>query len=118
MRDGADDATWDGSVKNLVYDTGSMTWVAMTQPGGGGGGGDASAANQLTEIGHLSQIEDALEGSFNPPTAVDAVTATYPDSVTEEYKFRSGGMSGTVLMTLTVIYASASKELISSVERT
>lgn len=38
-RDGNTDSTWDGKVKNLVYDTDLMEWVAMTPSSGGGGGG-------------------------------------------------------------------------------
>lgn len=57
-RDGTDDQTWDGKVKNLVYDVGSMGWVAETQAGGGGGGGgDASAANQVTGNASLASID-------------------------------------------------------------
>lgn len=59
-RDGSEDQTWDGKVKNLVYDVGSMGWVAETQSGGGGGGGgggDASAANQVIGNASLASID-------------------------------------------------------------
>lgn len=46
--------------ENWVWDTGTLAFVPMTQPGGGGGGGgDASAANQLTEIAALGNAADA-----------------------------------------------------------
>lgn len=47
--------------------------------------------------------------SFEPPHAADAFTVDYPDTVTEIYKFRSGGTGGTVLTTVTVIYTNATK---------
>ena len=41
--------------------SGSELQVDIVSGGGGGGGGDASAANQTTMIGHLSEIEGAVE---------------------------------------------------------
>ena len=113
VRDGAvaNDATWDGKVRNLIYDTGTMTWIAQTS--GGGGGGDASAANQLTEIGHLADIEAALEGFFNAPATADAVVLTYTDATKANLStavFKIGGVSGTTLMTITAGYPSATVE--------
>lgn len=43
----------------MYWDTGTLTWVKGTQ-GSGGGGGDASAANQVTLIGHVDGIETLL----------------------------------------------------------
>lgn len=45
----------------------------------------------------------------------DAITATYPDSTTEVYKYRTGGSSGTVVSTVTVTYSDSTKEELSSV---
>lgn len=39
----------------------------------------------------------------------DAGTVDYPDNVTEVYKFRVGGMTGTVVQTITLVYTSANK---------
>lgn len=67
-RDGSIDQTWDGKTKNLVYDVGTLSWVAETQPtGAAGGGGDASAANQTTEIAKLTSIDGKL-GSLGQKT--------------------------------------------------
>jgi len=41
--------------------SGSELQVDIVSGGGGGGGGDATAANQTTMIGHLSEIEGAVE---------------------------------------------------------
>ena len=65
-----------------------------------------------------SRVAVNLEGAFQAPNATDAITVTYPSSTVEVYAFRSGGVSGTILMTLTVTYTNASKNFISSVVRT
>ncbi len=59
-----------------------------------------------------------LEGAFQAPNLTDAITVTYPSTTVEVYAFRSGGVSGTILMTLTVTYTNASKSDISSVVKT
>lgn len=66
VRDGETDQTWDGKVKNLIYDVDSMAWIAQeaSASGGGGGGGDASAANQLTEIAKLTSIDQKLGSDY------------------------------------------------------
>lgn len=133
-------APWDGGIKNYVYDTGSMTWVAETQPSGGGGGGDASAANQATQIslatsantkldtlhsdlsgvtdGTLDAFQVVSVGSFEPPGASDAVTVTYPSDTTEVYAYRTGGIGGSVVATITVIYVDNTKARVLSAVRT
>lgn len=57
-------------------------------------------------------------GAFSAPTGTDAVTVEYPNNTTEIFKFRSGGVSGTILMTLTVTYTNSSKADVSSVVKT
>ena len=49
---------------------------------------------------------------FVAPYASDAGTVEYPSSTQEVYKFRSGGISGTVLKTITINYTSSTKEFI------
>ena len=39
----------------------------------------------------------------------DAVVESEPDTVTEVYTFKTGGVSGTVTGTITVVYADATK---------
>ena len=48
----------------------------------------------------------------------DAISASYPTSSSEVYQFKSGGLAGTIVATVTVIYTSSTKEDISTVERT
>lgn len=47
----------------------------------------------------------------------DYISAAYPNGTTEVYTFRIGGASGTVVMTLTVVYTDSSKDAISTVTR-
>lgn len=49
---------------------------------------------------------------FTAPVNAAAVTVTYPSDTQEVYKYRSTGITGTVLMTITVNYVSATKEQI------
>jgi len=51
-------------------------------------------------------------------TTVDSITVTYPDTVTEVYRYRTGGASGTIVLTVTVVYVDATKAAITSVVRT
>ena len=56
-------------------------------------------------------------GPFIPPLFSDAITASYPDAVTEIYEYRQGGVGGTILLTLTVVYTDSLKSNISTVVR-
>jgi len=48
----------------------------------------------------------------------DYIAATYPNSTTEVYTYKSGGSSGTIVGTVTVTYSNSSKETLTSVEKT
>lgn len=50
--------------------------------------------------------------------AFDAITATYPLTTQEIYQSRVGGISGTILQTVTVNYTDSSKNLILNLFRT
>ena len=57
------------------------------------------------------------EGTILEGVSWDAVSATYPDAVTEVYSFYSGGLTGDLQATVTVIYSNASKtDLVSAVK--
>ena len=49
--------------------------------------------------------------------AYDYVGVTYPNSTTEVYIFKTGGVGGTTVATVTVVYTAADKESLSSVTR-
>ncbi len=56
-------------------------------------------------------------GGLVADIAFDAIAAAYPSSVSEQYTFYSGGLSGTVQAVVTVTYTDSTKENISSVVR-
>lgn len=47
----------------------------------------------------------------------DAGTVTRPDNVTEVYAFRQGGVAGTIVTTVTLIYTNGGKDDLLSWER-
>jgi len=48
----------------------------------------------------------------------DAITVAYPSSTVEVFSYKLGGVSGTLVATVTVTYVNSSKKDISSVVRT
>lgn len=60
-------------------------------------------------------IKVGPSGFFSAPSAANAVTVTYPSATQEVYRFRTGGTSGTILMTITIDYVDSTKEEISTV---
>jgi hypothetical protein len=63
--------------------------------------------------------EDTLESiaGFNIP-AFDYIEATYPTTSQEVYTYKTGGLSGTVVGTITINYTDATKTVLSSVAKT
>jgi len=59
----------------------------------------------------INTISDLRQSEF------DSITITYPDSVTEVYTHRKGGLTGNVAFTLTLVYSDASKNTLVSVTR-
>jgi hypothetical protein len=62
-----------------------------------------------------------MDKTFNANSFVnalfDAVTIARPNDTTEVYSYRQGGVDGTVVCTLTIVYTDETKENISSVAR-
>ena len=48
----------------------------------------------------------------------DAIAISYPDVVTEVYAYKTGGISGSTVATITVIYSDSTKNQINSVVKT
>lgn len=65
-----------------------------------------------------SRVAVSIEGALAAPDGTDAIVVGYPSSTVETYAFKSGGIGGTTLMTLTVTYTTSSKEFIATVVRT
>jgi hypothetical protein len=47
----------------------------------------------------------------------DSIAVTYPTTSSETYTFKTGGLSGTTVYTLTVTYTDSTKTVLSSVVR-
>jgi len=83
--------------------------------------------SEFSQIGVLDESEarinpateekqNAIAGLVTEP--FDFIGATYPDTTTETYTFKSGGSSGSTVATVTVVYTDATKEFISTVTKT
>lgn len=84
---------------------------------GGGGATIVQVENALGSIINPA-TEETLESvaGFNIP-AYDYIEATYPDTVTEIYVFKTGGSGGVTVGTITIVYTDATKEFISNVTK-
>lgn len=47
----------------------------------------------------------------------DSITVEYPNAVTEIYRYRQGGLTGSIISSITVVYTDDSKEFLQSTER-
>lgn len=56
----------------------------------------------------------AFAGGILNGIAYDAGTVAYPDTITEVYSLLKGGLSGTLVATVTLVYTNATKKLLSS----
>lgn len=60
----------------------------------------------------------SFSGGFTAPASADAIVASYPDTVTEVFTYKTGGVSGTTVMTVTVVYTDSTKAEIDTVVKT
>lgn len=65
-------------------------------------------ARRVTPIGTGSLVEGLV---------FDYIAATYPDTSTEVYTYKSGGVGGTTVAIITLIYTDSTKKVLTSVER-
>jgi len=70
--------------------------------------GGSDWARRTTNIG----------GSVLSGINYDSANVTYPNTVTEVYEFKNGGLSGPTVAIVTVVYTNSTKENILSFERT
>jgi hypothetical protein len=63
-------------------------------------------------------VEAILNGTGLVNFEYDYVSVAYPTSTQEVYTFKSGGSGGTTVGTITIEYTDATKENLSSAERT
>ena len=59
-----------------------------------------------------------VKGNLLSDIEFDAITTDFPDAVTEIYFYMTGGISGSIVATITVVYIDSTKKLIDTVERT
>ena len=79
------------------------------------------AVNTTSEITNDSNNPvptNPLSGSLLQGVVFDYIDTSFPNTVTEVYEYRNGGVGGSLEATITVIYTDASKKTISSVART
>ncbi len=75
-------------------------------------------AHQIIKRG-FNEYDDSFRIAGGLVTdAFDAVTVTYPSSTQEVYTFRTGGISGPVVATVTVNYTNSTKDSLLNVSRT
>lgn len=117
---------------NLVWDTGTLAWVKMTQPGGGGGGSNAAAGATGSAVpssaGYTGfSVAGVLTGVSNAtpfPVTSGFSVAGYDyvgvssTTTTDVYVFKSGGVLGALLNTITIYYTDTTKSVIASVVKT
>lgn len=88
------------------------------------------AINQTPTRGALDDRENEafveIDGKFHKAVyskisnalvteSFDSISATYPTTTTEVYEYYVGGLSGTLVATITVTYTDSTKEILSSV---
>ena len=55
-------------------------------------------------------------GSFAAPNEADTITTEYPSSLIEIYRFREGGLAGTILKSIRITYEDSCKNRLASAE--
>jgi len=117
-----------------VWDTGSLAWVKMTQPGGGGGGAvtiadgadvaegaraDAAwvsgSGSVVSLLKNVATTAAKIPGLSIPIHDYLALTA---GATTDTWTFYTGGSGGTLVATVTITYTDGTKAVIANVART
>jgi hypothetical protein len=55
--------------------------------------------------------------SISGGVAYDYLKVTYPDSLTEVFTYKLGGVGGTTVLTITVVYTTVDKDFVDTVTR-
>ena len=100
---GYTDVANNASQQNILVDSSGHLQVDIVS---GGGGGDATAANQVTMINHLDQIEQAVEGTLNVQDAIAQTSLSNIDVNTADLntKFTVGDDDTLATALQTVVY--------------
>ena len=81
-------------------------------------GDNIEAKRVANYVWNGSTWERQGNGSGLVTASYDYVTISYPTDTTEVYVFKSGGSAGTTVSTVTLTYTDATKNSLSSVEKT
>jgi hypothetical protein len=119
-RDGTTDQTWDGRVKNLVYNVDSMAWEAATGGSTGGVSSEVAVTNFPASQAVTSSAATAATSNVSASTSATSVLAVnasrkgahfYNDSSADCYlKFGSGASSTSFTLKMAA-YSYAAMEL-------
>lgn len=74
--------------------------------------------NKFEDVSGQTAVRVTGIGGLSVPSNADSIVVSYPSAVVETYEYKSGGVSGTLLQTVTVTYTSSTKEFISTVVKT
>lgn len=77
---------------------------------------DKGSYNDYGDGTPAKQVNVDKFNPFTPPKDSDTITAEYPSNTVEIYRYRQGGLTGTILNSITVTYATSSKRDLVSVE--
>lgn len=75
-------------------------------------------ADSLQVLSDGTTYRNVLNIASLVPSSYDSIAATYPTAVTEVYTYKTGGLSGDTVATITVVYTDATKEVLSTVSKT
>lgn len=64
-----------------------------------------------------SRVQGLPSGNILEGISFDYVSASYPNDVTEVYNYYLGGIAGTLMTTITVVYTDSTKEQITTLEK-
>ena len=67
--------------------------------------------------GNNKVVKVGANGSIISGIFFDAIAVTYPTTTSEIYTYHIGGLAGTALATVTVVYTTVAKDCVLSVER-
>lgn len=108
-------------VAGYIWDTGSLAWVKQTASGGGGGGSVTQGTTPWIVAG-AAGVGLATEATLAkiPGMALPIFDATglSQTSLQDVWTFYTGGLLGTLVATVTIIYTDATKATIVSVVKT
>lgn len=131
-------AGWDGTEQvmktaNLVWDTGSLSWVKQTSTAGGAGavtladGADAAqgttsdaawVSGNGTVVALLKNIAVTTAKVPGLSIPIYDYTALTQDATHDTWAFKTGGSGGSTVATVTITYTDSTKATVASVAKT